>query len=184
MCAKSHQSGLSLCNPMDSSPPGSSVYGTPQARILKWVAISFSRGSFQPRDQTCIGRWILYHWATRGDPPLKESYLRSILLLFSEQSLYKDKQYLKGFAHHRQGGTQFRQSPSQPNSPSQAALFETVLLGLEPGTFSLYLAAHDSLSKEQGAQQELLREEGWWIQEPRLYGFVVLCLSLKHSKEV
>ena len=38
-----------------------------QARILKWVAISFSRGSSWPKDQTqvsCIGRWILYHWAT------------------------------------------------------------------------------------------------------------------------
>ena len=39
-----------------------------QTRILEWVAISFSRGSSQPRDWTCIsciGRWILYHWATR-----------------------------------------------------------------------------------------------------------------------
>ena len=39
-----------------------------QARILEWVAISFSRGSSWPRDQTCIswiGRRVLYHWATR-----------------------------------------------------------------------------------------------------------------------
>ena len=62
------QSCLSLCNPMNCSPPGSSVHGILQARILEWAAISFSRGSFQPRDQTCIsciGRWILCHWATR-----------------------------------------------------------------------------------------------------------------------
>ena len=39
-------------NPMDCSPPGSSVHGTPQARILEWVAISSSTGSSQPRDQT------------------------------------------------------------------------------------------------------------------------------------
>ena len=38
---------------MDSNPPGSSVRGIPQARILAWVAISFSRGSSRPRDQTC-----------------------------------------------------------------------------------------------------------------------------------
>ena len=38
------QSCLTLCDPMDCSPPGSSVYGIPQARILEWVAISFSRG--------------------------------------------------------------------------------------------------------------------------------------------
>ena len=43
------ESCLTLCNPMDCSPPGSSVHGTFQARILEWVAISLSRGSFQPR---------------------------------------------------------------------------------------------------------------------------------------
>ena len=53
---------------MDYSLPGSSVHQISQARILKWVAISFSRGSSQPRDRTwvsCIGRRIFYHWATR-----------------------------------------------------------------------------------------------------------------------
>ena len=39
-----------LCQPMDCSPPGSSVHGIFQARILEWVAISFSRRSSQPRD--------------------------------------------------------------------------------------------------------------------------------------
>ena len=46
------QSYLTLCNPMDCSPPGSSVYGILQARILEWVATPFSRGSSQPRDRT------------------------------------------------------------------------------------------------------------------------------------
>ena len=57
-----------LCDPLDCSPPDSSVHEIFQARIPEWVAISFSRGSFQPRDQTlisCTSRWILYHWATR-----------------------------------------------------------------------------------------------------------------------
>ena len=52
---------------MDCSLPGSSVPGTSQARILEWVAISFSRESSPPMDETCvscIGRRILYHWAT------------------------------------------------------------------------------------------------------------------------
>ena len=40
--------------PLDCSPPGSSVHGISQARILEWVAISFSRGSFRPWDQTCL----------------------------------------------------------------------------------------------------------------------------------
>ena len=41
-----------LCNSKDCSPPDSSVHGILQARILEWVAIPFSRGFFQPRDQT------------------------------------------------------------------------------------------------------------------------------------
>ena len=44
------QSCLTPCDPMDWSPPGSSVHGILQARILEWVATSFSRGSSQPRD--------------------------------------------------------------------------------------------------------------------------------------
>ena len=48
------QSCLTLCNPMDCSLPGSSVHGISQARILQWVATSFSRGSSQPRDRPCI----------------------------------------------------------------------------------------------------------------------------------
>ena len=48
------QSCLPLCDPMDCSPPGSSVHGTLQARKLEWVAISLCRGSFQPRDRTCV----------------------------------------------------------------------------------------------------------------------------------
>ena len=58
---------LTLCNPMDCGPPGFSVLGISQARKLEWVAISFSRGASWPRDGTCIsciGRWILHHWAT------------------------------------------------------------------------------------------------------------------------
>ena len=58
---------LSLCDPMDCSPPGSSVQGSLQARILQWVAIPSSRGSSRPRDQAhisydfCTGRRVLYH---------------------------------------------------------------------------------------------------------------------------
>ena len=62
---------LQLCpmlyDPTNCSPPGSSVPGILQARILEWIAIPFSRGSSWPRDRTCvscIGRWSLYHWAT------------------------------------------------------------------------------------------------------------------------
>ena len=47
-----------LCEPMDYSLPGSSVHGIFQARILQWVAISFSSGSSQPRDRTWVSRIV------------------------------------------------------------------------------------------------------------------------------
>ena len=56
-----------LCNPMDCSPPGSSVHGISQARTLEWVAISSSSRSSRPRDGICIscmGRSVLNHLPT------------------------------------------------------------------------------------------------------------------------
>ena len=67
--AKLLQSCPPLCNPIDGSPPGSSVHGILQARILEWVAIPFSRRFSQARDRTqvsCTGRWILYHLSHEG----------------------------------------------------------------------------------------------------------------------
>ena len=52
---------------MDCNLPGSSVHGISQARLLEFIVISFSRESSWTWDQThvsCIGRQILYHWAT------------------------------------------------------------------------------------------------------------------------
>ena len=59
-----------LCDPIDCSPPGSSVHGVLQARILEWVAMSSSRGSSRPRDGTgvsyvsCINIWFFAISAT------------------------------------------------------------------------------------------------------------------------
>ena len=74
MCA---QLFLTLCEPMDYSPPGSSVHGIFQTRILEWVAISYSRGSSQPRDLTCTSctAGILNSWATGETLRSKESPL-------------------------------------------------------------------------------------------------------------
>ena len=62
------QSCPTLHDPMDYSLPGSSVHGILQARILEWVAIPFSKGLSQPRDQTlisCIVGRFLTIWATK-----------------------------------------------------------------------------------------------------------------------
>ena len=61
--AKSLQSCLTLCDPMDYSPPGSSVHGILQARILEPVAMlsSWPGNRIQVSYASCIGRWVLYH---------------------------------------------------------------------------------------------------------------------------
>ena len=68
VCAQLHPA---LCHIMDSSPPGSSVHGILQARILEWVAISYSRDLPDSRIKptsipcvSCTGRQILYHCTT------------------------------------------------------------------------------------------------------------------------
>ena len=70
-CALLLQLCLTLCNPKDCKPPGSSVHGVLQARILGWVSMPFSRGSSQLRDQihipcisSIIGAFFFAHWAT------------------------------------------------------------------------------------------------------------------------
>ena len=63
-----------FATPTDCSPPDSSVHGIFQARMLKWIAISYSGGSSWPRDRTrvswvsYIGRWILYQLSHNGSP--------------------------------------------------------------------------------------------------------------------
>ena len=90
VCAHA-QSCPTLCDPVDYSPPASSVHGVFQVRILEWVAISYSRGSSQPRHQTrvsCIGRPILYHWATWEDSLCSTCILIISICVVSTDSRY------------------------------------------------------------------------------------------------
>ena len=67
-CCLVAKSCLTLCDPMDCGPPGSSIHGISQARLLEWVAVSVSRGSSQPRDWahvSCIAGRHFNLWATR-----------------------------------------------------------------------------------------------------------------------
>ena len=88
-----------LCKSIDCSSLGSPVHGIFPARILEWTAISSSRGSSWPRDWThiscisCIGRWILYRWATWES-------LSLTLLLFS-CSVISDSLGPHGLQHTR-----------------------------------------------------------------------------------
>ena len=82
------QSCPTFCDPVDYRPPGSSVHGILQARILEWVAISSFRGSSWPRNQThvsyvCICRRVLFRWRHLGNPlqSLSASISRILFIL-------------------------------------------------------------------------------------------------------
>ena len=84
---------LTLCHPKDCNPPGSSVHGILQARILEWVALHFSRGSSPPRDWTCvscIASRFYTIWATKeaqsysySMPKFMETWIFKTLVSFT-----------------------------------------------------------------------------------------------------
>ena len=85
-----------LCNPMDCSPPGSTVQGIFQARILEWIAIPFSRGYSQPRDQTlvsCIAA-RLFMFELQGSPILNKKDYR---VMYENKHKYHRKLFLNEF---------------------------------------------------------------------------------------
>ena len=97
--AKLLQSCLTLCDYMDHSPSGSSIPGILQARILEWVAMPTSRGSFWARDWTmslmsCSGRQILYHSCYMGRPihTCRYSYTYIKTLWYEQCNEYGDEQ--------------------------------------------------------------------------------------------
>ena len=96
MCkhAMSLQLCPTLCNPMDCSPPASSVHGTLQARILAWVVMPSSRGSSWSRGGTrgfyvsCIGRRVLYRESHLGSPCLYIYISVSVICILNFEIMY------------------------------------------------------------------------------------------------
>ena len=91
VCMLSHFSSVWPCDHMDHGAPGFSIHGILQARALEWVAMPFSRGSFQPRSQThasyvsCIDRWVFLA------PPGKPLVFRQWTKLYRLLKLHTDK---------------------------------------------------------------------------------------------
>ena len=112
---------------MDCRPPGSSVRGILQARILEWVAISFSRGSFWPRVQNCLlhllhCEWILYLWVKNftlnhwGSPYFNFNLVNSS----KERSIQKHKKMYVGQSKFVWGSLKFREHHFLPLESSSA----------------------------------------------------------------
>ena len=138
------KSCLTLLWPIDCNPQGSWVPGISQSRILECVAISFSRGSSQPLDQShfsYIVRQVLYHWATwqaQSIPFVSLQNLNTVFLLWT----------LPGFQHLQQwseleGMWSFGSQPRLPVAPEKllpAASVHTPLPGSDQWVWNIAMA--------------------------------------------
>ena len=85
VCVVTH-SFPTLCHPLDCSPPNSSVHEIFQAGILEWVAISFSRVSSQPRDQTCVSSVSCFPGKFFTQKAIREAFFLIFGLLMNHSS--------------------------------------------------------------------------------------------------
>ena len=91
--------------PMNCSPPGFSVHGIPQARILEWIAISYSREYSWPKNWThlsyisCIGRRVLYHLCHLGSPVNHYLYSKWFLAVVFKLSMSFTKNWTRLYNH-------------------------------------------------------------------------------------
>ena len=174
MCPSSVLSPFSwvqiLCDPMDCSPPGSSVHGILQARILEWVAMPSSRGSSRPRDWTWVssvsstGRRILYHshhlgasvipeWSTEWSALL----LPGILVTSLSRPIFTVLNFLTwSFTVHMFFGLNFK------------LLWSQLIINLQREMAFLFCW------EARQSQRRLLVPQSWWEDFPA-------CPSLLHS---
>ena len=112
-CARSLQWCPTLCDPVDCGPPGSSIHGILQSRILEWVTMPFSRGSSQPRNQNQVsctaagsllseppGKWWLYSLPLSAFPAfistahhIRSHYAVSLFVILIVCCLFPPLQY-------------------------------------------------------------------------------------------
>ena len=159
------QARPTLCDPMDCSPPGSSVHGILQARTLEWVAISFSRASSRPRNQTqasCIARGFFPIWATRETLSREDAF-----------------QILQDMAVFRN-----RSSPWKPTGAFFTLAWErsaiSVYLVLEAQTLGEASFIPKEMVRKKGGQREL-EIIGWQWTPPRQHSCRISWVPADHS---
>ena len=133
------QSCPTFCDPMDCSLPGSSVHGIFQARVLEWVAIFFSRGSSQSRDQTQVSRIAgrsFTLWATREDVETLEVLPCWWQMKSQLKSSSQDRQCQQHHIPHRVQHA-LLPTPSDPGSQAFLGMLWTTRYLLDKSLFCL-----------------------------------------------
>ena len=154
---------------MDYSPPGFSIHGISQARLLEWVVIFFFRGSSPPRDQTlisCVGRWNLYHWATWGTL----YWFTFLLKVYRRRQWHPTPVLLPGESHEWRNLVGC--SPwGREESDMKSFTFHFHALEKEMATYSSVLAWKISWTEEPGRLQSMgsQRVRHDWVCTPHDY---------------
>ena len=151
-----------LCDPMDCSPPGFSVHGILQARILEWVAIPFSRRSSQPRDWTrifCIAGRFFTVWDTKGRRNSPQSSLLQYLFLIHTLSVSRGADFSIQSVRNElckdiccsSGVYRFNQNLLSAEKGSVTSLIKNSYLQNEADSFHytrLFFSSHSEMSRK------------------------------------
>jgi len=154
------QSCLTLCNPMDCSLPGSTVHGVFQARILEWIAISFSRGTSQTRDWTWVSRIVGRCFTVWGTIHIYNAIFSSV------QSLSRVRLFATPWIAARQASLSITNSRCSPRlrsyesvMPSSHFLLCRPLLLLPPIPPSIRVFSNESVSALASVLPK--KSQGW-----------------------
>ena len=150
VCAKSLQSYLTLCDPMDCSLPGSSDQGIFQARTLEWVALPSSRGSSWCRDWTWVSLCLL-HWQAGSIPLAPPETLQNLW-----RQIYCCYSALKSSPTLQPHGLQLTRFPCLSPSPWVCSnscplswwCYPNISASVAPSLSTLSLSVHQVFSKE------------------------------------
>ena len=121
------QSCPTLCDPMDCSLPGSSVHGIFQAIVLEWTAISFSRGSSQPRDQTRVSHIVdrrFTIWATQSNLQIHCNFYQIAMAVSTE---LEQKNLTVCMETHKTPNSQSNLEKAKWSRRNQASWLQTLL---------------------------------------------------------
>ena len=172
--AKLFQLCPALCHSMDCSPPGSSVLGISQSRILEWVAVSSSRGSSQPRYRThiscvsCICMRVLYHQHHLGSPLMMVVCSIYIERPFPQRSpktagprsSVKRNLFIFNSPHRTQDQTSFQNNLTLPPTPEVLSR----MYSKQSGMWALKQSHHPSAREQNEAGDTGSKVSGSWIQ--------------------
>ena len=171
---------LTLCDPMDCSLLGSSVYGISQARILEWVFIHFSRGSFRSRDQTQVscsagGFFIVWatkkaKWVTKGQIVYDLTLMKSFSSVQFSCSVMSDSLWSHGLQYARLPCPSPTPGACSNSCPSSLWSHSIILFSVFSFSSCFNLSQHQGLFQWVGSSHQMAKVSECQLQHQSIQG--------------